>query len=85
MQTRIVRIGNSQGIRIPKLIIEQLGKPDAVELEIKNNQLIISPITTPRSGWGEAFERMAADGDEQSPEISFPQIDDPWQETEWTW
>jgi antitoxin component of MazEF toxin-antitoxin module len=31
-KTRIVRIGNSRGIRVPKLLLDQAELPDEVEL-----------------------------------------------------
>lgn len=43
MQTRIVRIGNSQGIRIPKPLLEQAGIGDRVEVEVQDGQIAIRP------------------------------------------
>ncbi len=43
MKTRIVRIGNSRGIYLPKAFIEQVGLGDEVELEIRNGAVVISP------------------------------------------
>ena len=62
MKTRIVRIGNSRGIRIPKPLIEQTGLGDEVEIVVWGNALVISPATRPRAGWAEAF-RLAARGE----------------------
>jgi antitoxin MazE len=63
--TRIVRIGNSQGIRIPKLLIEQTGLSGEVEISVAENSLIIRPATKPRAGWAEAFQKMAQRGEWQ--------------------
>jgi len=41
MKARIVRIGNSQGIRIPKLLLEQTGLSDEVELEVRGASLVV--------------------------------------------
>lgn len=49
MKTRIVRIGNSRGVRLPKL--DQTGLPDEVELEAHGNSLIIRPIRFDRAQW----------------------------------
>ena len=62
MRARIVRIGNSQGIRIPKPLLDQTGIMDDVELEVDKTQIIIRPITNPRSGWDDAFKAMGKDG-----------------------
>jgi antitoxin component of MazEF toxin-antitoxin module len=37
MRARIVKIGNSQGIRIPKPLLEQLKINEDVDIEVKNN------------------------------------------------
>ena len=43
MRTTIVKWGNSQGIRLPKLLLDSvnLADNDTVELEAKNNSIII--------------------------------------------
>ncbi len=55
--TTLIRIGNSQGIRIPKAIIEQ-AKLDDKELEFKviDEGLLIKPVKKPRQGWKEKFD-----------------------------
>ena len=40
----IIKIGNSQGIRLPKTILEQCHIDSKVDLEIKDNRIIINPI-----------------------------------------
>ena len=49
-KTRIVKIGNSNGIRIPKLVLDQLGLGEEVELVVEEHQLAIRPIRRPRQG-----------------------------------
>ena len=81
LKTRIVRIGNSQGIRIPKMLMQQLGFTEEVELEAQNGQLVIRPVLAARQGWEAEFERMAADGDDQLMDGDFPLTE--WETTEW--
>lgn len=84
MRTSIVRIGNSQGIRIPKVIIEQCQLGTDVELEVEDKKLIISSVARPRQGWGEKFEVMAASGD--SGLLDGELINQStWDENEWEW
>jgi antitoxin MazE len=84
MRVRIVKIGNSQGIRIPKPILEQTGIIEDVELEVENNQIIIRSISKPRAGWDNAFKTMAQKGDDEL--ISGTEnISHSWDEEEWQW
>ncbi len=64
MKIDIIKIGNSQGIRIPKTIMKQCGFGDSIEMEIKNGSLVLSPHKV-RVGWSESFQEMAANGDDE--------------------
>lgn len=64
MFTKIVPIGNSRGIRIPKAMLETCGFGEEVELQAKNGTLILRPVNTPRAGWTGAFAGMAAAKDD---------------------
>lgn len=61
---RIVPIGNSQGVRIPKALLEQSGLGEQVELEAGENVIIIRRAVAPRAGWADAFAAMAEAGDD---------------------
>ena len=84
MRARVIKIGNSQGIRIPKTLLEQTGIMDDVELEIEKNKIVIRPISNPRIGWDNAFKAMADKGDDAliRGETS---ILNSWDEKEWQW
>jgi antitoxin MazE len=84
MRARIVKIGNSQGIRIPKPILEQIGAGQDVELEVEDNQIIIRPSSNRREGWEQAFKEMAESGDD-APVIAEEDISHSWDEEEWQW
>lgn len=83
-KTRIVTIGNSRGIRIPKLLLDRLGPVEEVELIVEQDQLIIRPMRHARAGWDEQFRAMAAAGDDRllDPE-SFSLTR--WDAEEWEW
>lgn len=53
-KTRIVRIGNSQGIRVPKPLLDQAQLPEEVELYAEPGRLIVRAARGPRYGWAEA-------------------------------
>ena len=61
MRTRIIRIGHSQGIRIPKKLLEQSGLGLEVELEVQDRQIIIRAARHPREGWAESIIRAQAE------------------------
>jgi antitoxin MazE len=67
MKAKIIKIGNSRGIRIPKRFLEQARIDDEVELEARDNQIVIRPVTYPRQGWEEAFRAMAKSGGDRLP------------------
>ena len=84
MRARIVKIGNSQGVRIPKPILEQSGITKDVDIEVKNNQIIIRPLLKPRMEWDEAFRKMAENDDDMLIDGD-DLISHSWDETEWQW
>ena len=84
MKTRIVRIGNSQGIRIPKPLLEAAGLQGEVDLTTKRGVLLIRPARSPRDGWALAFQGMAQRGDDTLLADIPPTLSD-WDEEEWEW
>lgn len=83
MKARIVPIGNSQGIRIPKPLLEQTGMSGEVEISAERDSLVIRPARRPRANWAAAFRKMADRGDDAllggDPSLS------DWDKDEWEW
>jgi antitoxin MazE len=79
---RVVKVGNSQGIRIPKLLLEQSGIQENVEIEVRDNQLIITAAPGSRVGWAEAFAEMASNQDDA---LLDNVTTTSWDDTEWEW
>ena len=84
MRARVVRIGNSKGIRLPKPLLDETGITEDVDLEVENNRIIIRPVSSPRSGWEDAFRMMAEKGDDRLV-IEDENISHSWDEEEWQW
>jgi antitoxin MazE len=63
-KTRIVRIGNSRGIRVPKLLLDQAALPDEVELRAEPGRIVVSAASRPRSGWAVKARTMRERGDD---------------------
>jgi len=56
--TTLIRIGNSQGIRIPKVIIKQARLENKkLEFKIIDDGLLIQPVKKNREGWKEQFDK----------------------------
>lgn len=60
IKTKIIQIGNSRGIRIPKHILERLNIKNQIELIIDddNQQIYIKSLNSVRNGWEKAFKKM---------------------------
>lgn len=82
IRTRIVKIGNSQGVRIPKLLLEQSGIHAEVEIEVQGDFLTIRTASRSRSGWEEAFAAMASQHDDVL--LDAVNTTD-WDRVEWEW
>jgi antitoxin MazE len=64
-KTRIVRIGNSRGIRLPKALLDEADLPDEVEIHAQRGRLVVQAARRPRSGWAAAAKRMRTHGDDR--------------------
>ena len=84
MKASIIKIGNSQGIRIPKPIISQCGFEEEVEFSVQNNALIIRSLKSSRKNWDSAFKKMAPNSDDQLLD-SETHTSTEWDESEWEW
>lgn len=85
MKTKLIRIGNSQGVRIPKPLIEESGLSEEIEMILRDNEIVLRSAEETRSGWDEAFEKMARQGDDRLLDQEEVERPSEWDETEWTW
>lgn len=83
MKVNIIRIGNSQGVRIPKPILEKCGLRGRVEMNVEDNVLVIAPVQEARDGWSDAFKRMAEQDDDE-PLLNENDLSS-WDESDWEW
>lgn len=83
MKAELIKIGNSQGLRIPKPVIEQCGFKHTVNLQIKGHSLIISPDTDVRKNWEQAFQKMS---DQEDDKLLLENVkSNSFDDEEWTW
>jgi antitoxin MazE len=81
-RTRIIRIGNSRGVRVPKLLLEQAQLVEEVELHAEPGRLVVRAVRRQRSGWDAAARAMRQCGDDRL-------LDEPtstrFDDEEWEW
>lgn len=65
METSIIKIGNSRGLRLSKTILEKYHIKDKVELILEKGQIILRPIESPRKNWEEKFKEMTNNNDDE--------------------
>ena len=84
IKTHLVKIGNSQGVRIPKPLLEQVGLSGEVQIEVDNDRLILSSAAGSRQGWEKQFQKMALQGDDRLVDGADLLLTS-WEEKEWDW
>ena len=82
MKARLVQIGNSRGVRLPKLLIEEAGLSDEVDLCVGQGGIMILPARSPRSGWAEAARALREREEDGLLDTPTPTRFD---EEEWEW
>ena len=81
MKTKLVRIGNSHGVRLPKAFIEDAHLSGEIEVSLEAGAVVIrGRAPHPRAGWAEAMDALGPD-DLDLDEL--PESD--WDEEEWKW
>jgi len=82
MKAQIIQIGNSQGIRIPKTLLEETKISGEVDLEVHADGILIRNINKPRGDWDELFRTAAETDDDQ---ILDPSRSSSFEKQEWQW
>jgi antitoxin MazE len=80
MKSKIVTIGNSQGVRIPKVLLEQANLSGEVELSVNSEGLLISKSKQVRENWDSLFKDNSENDDG---ELILPNSDQ--KRDEWKW
>ena len=85
MKTKVIKIGNSRGIRLPKVVLNQVGINDELDLEVEQDRIILRPIHQRRIGWRKAFAQMASKSDDGLLDADSVLSQSSWDDEEWTW
>jgi antitoxin MazE len=82
MKAQLVRIGNSRGVRLPKLMIQEVGLDAEVDVQVQDGAVIIRSARRTRAGWAEAAMQLRGRGEDRL-------LDAPtathFDEKEWRW
>lgn len=77
MRTTIRKMGNSQGVIIPKPLLAEVGLTDEAVMSIENDALVLRPVRrSPREGWADASREVAEQGDDALVWPEFVNYDD---------
>jgi len=77
MKTTLKRVGNSQGVIIPKPLLGQAGLTKEVEMSVERGAIVLRrPAPGVRDGWAQDSERVAASGDDSLVWPEFSNDDD---------
>ena len=79
MRAKLVKVGNSRGLRLAKPLLRQAGLGDEVDIQVAPGVFTIRPVARPRAGWAEAAAAALPDGLLDVP--SATRFDD----EEWQW
>jgi antitoxin MazE len=84
MKTAVRRMGNSQGVIIPKPLLAEIGVKtgDALDVKVERGKIVIVPTKrAPRQGWADASKALAAAGEGG---VAWPEFGNDW-DKDWTW
>ena len=83
MKIKLINIGNSKGLRLSKALIQQYNITEDIQLELKEDGILLKPFTKPRTGWSEQFEKSVKPIEKQ--EKNWIEARNRFDKEEWTW
>jgi antitoxin MazE len=84
METKLVKIGNSFGIRIPKSLIQQYDLSNNIEIDPTENGILIKSKKKARAGWKEQLTEAIENGHNPDDEL-LEGFTDEGADKEWQW
>ena len=84
MKAKIIKIGNSKGIRLPNELIKEYNLEEEVTIELREDCIVLKPVVVdPRTGWEEIYKK--ADNTLNQEEKDWLDFGNKFDEEEWTW
>ncbi|MDP9047434.1 MAG: AbrB/MazE/SpoVT family DNA-binding domain-containing protein [Bacteroidota bacterium] len=84
METKLIKIGNSFGIRIPKSLIQQYELSNNIEIDPVEKGILIKSKKKARAGWREQLAKSVQEGQLPDEEL-LEGFTDEFTEKEWQW
>lgn len=84
METKLIKIGNSFGIRIPKSLIQQYELSNNIEIDPVEKGILIKSKRRARAGWKEQLSKAVQEGQLPDEEL-LEGFTDEFTEKEWQW
>jgi antitoxin MazE len=85
MKTKVIKIGNSKGVRIPRHMLEQSGLKNEVEIEVKDKTIVLKSTSRIREDWENAFQKMSENNDDILLDKEYLDNSTSWDNEEWEW
>ena len=85
MQTHLIKIGNSKGVRLPKAVLEQARLEGPITLTVTEEGVLLAPDKAVRQGWAEAAQSMAATEQNGTADDKVWHDLDVSDDQDWTW
>jgi antitoxin MazE len=82
MKARLVRIGNSRGVRLPKPLLVEAELEEEVDIQARRGAIIITSRKIRRAGWAEAAKLAHAREDDR---LVAPLLPTHFDANEWQW
>lgn len=82
LRVKLVRIGNSRGVRLPRAVLDQVGLDGEALLSVRDGAIVLSPCKRPRAGWEQALLEHGPPDDADPEFLALPNRFD---DEEWTW
>jgi antitoxin MazE len=82
MKARLVQIGNSRGIRLPKPIIEEAQLADEVDIHVREGSIVITSMAKPRAGWADSAKKLR---DQNADVLMDSYVATQFDESDWKW
>ena len=84
MKSKVIKVGNSKGILLPKHIIKVYEIQDEVQIELREDCIVLTPLKDPKSNWESLYQNEIKSKSDQD-NNDWQNFSNKFDEEEWTW